>query len=77
MSATKTKLPVFSTTGSPQEGEMGMYLIVFEPKYKQRRSFRGEKKAIELDLEQKNKNERVVSVSLSQWVCRVGECRQD
>lgn len=35
-SATKASLPKLNTTGNRQEGEMGMYLIVFEPNYKSR-----------------------------------------
>lgn len=75
---------MLNTTGSLQEGEMGMYLTAFEPNYKSRgkkkkraeRSFTRDRKAKELNLKQKNKN-RMSSVSLSQWVCRAGEHRQD
>lgn len=75
---------MLNTTGSLQEGEMGMYLTAFEPNYKRQgekkkraeRSFTRDRKAKELNLKQKNKN-RMSSVSLSQWVCRAGEHRQD
>ena len=75
MSVTKASLPMLSTTSSPQEGEVGMYSILFEPNYKSREELHQGRKAKELNLEQ-NKDRRA-SVSPSLWVCRAGECRSD